>query len=325
MRRVMRVRSVVFLLLCAYGGVGQTPRNPAPESRPSNATDAVAELRSLVDAKKFAEAWERAAHARALARGETGTDALREETRKLTLKAGLPIVGAAAGFLGTTTAKKDGAIEIVYDLATTEWESDFLLEDVLPTTEFSTREGRVVRRTGAVLFRGVFKDDVRIDVEGVARANRDFGPVFFDPDEPGDARFLVGFHRNAYFATKYDETRSVTPGHVLLMAGRGAESRAKSRPTQLLARSTTPDVELGSVVRCSLTLRGSTIEFQTGADPKTACKAAFQLKTPSQAFPRVRPGFLLRSSEFEFVRITMTGKLDAAYEREERDALKATL
>lgn len=322
-RAVVWLRSLTVVACCAASAAGQRPASRPATSRPApDAPTAVAELRALVAAGSFAEAHASADAVRAALRGATGTDALRAEGARLIVAARLPVVGAAAGFVGSVRALKDGAVEVAYDVALAGWEDDFAIEDALPTTRFAERAGATVRGTGALCHRAIWSDDVAIELDGIARAPGDYGPVLLDPDEAGEARFLVGFHHNAYFGVKYDDARATTAGHVLLMAGRGAVSRAKTRPTQLFGAAKAPTIPLGGAVRCALTLKRDRLDFATGADPKARASLSHALASPAQRFPRVRAGALVRDSAFELVRVVVRGRLDPAWAAEETARLK---
>jgi hypothetical protein len=327
-RAVVWLRSLAIAVAYAAAttttATAQKPASRPAASRPAaDAPTAVAELRALVAAGRFAEAHATVDAVRATLRGATGTDALRAEGARLIVAAGLPVVGAAAGFVGAVRALKDGVVEAAYDVAVAGWEADFAIEDALPTTRFAERDGATLRGTGALCHRALWTDDVAIEIEGVARGPRDFGPVLLDPDETGEARFLVGFHHNAYFGVKYDDARATTAGHVLLMAGRGAVSRAKTRPTQLFGAAKAPTIALGGAVRCALTLKGDRVDFATGADPKARASLSHALTSPAQRFARVRAGALVRDSALELVRVVVRGRLDPVWAAEETARLKA--
>jgi hypothetical protein len=304
----------------------------AQESRPKAAVD---EIRKLVAAKRFADAWKGRAAVRAALDAPGVAADLRAEGSQLLLAAGLETVGAAAGFQGQVDEVQPppdskekverGTVEVRYDFAAGPFEGDFELLMLLPAAAQPEREKRTIRGAGAYLHRAVWAPDVRIDVAGRALVAQDFGPVIVDPDETETERFLTGFHNNAYFGVKYDADRAVTAGHVLLLAGRGAQSRARTKPTQLLGRTALPAIPNRAEIKASLWVQGTTANFVTGTSPTATGRLSFELAAATQTFPRARAGILIRDSELEIASIVLRGRLDPAWEREEIARLRAFL
>jgi hypothetical protein len=296
---------------------------PAPASRPADPAVVVAEFRALVEARRHADAWRRVDVLRAALNLPEATREQRREGDRLAIVAGLEVVGAAAGFYGVTTSSKPGVVETTYDPSVAGWQEDFEIVRLLPAAAFATRKGAVVSGTGALCQRALWADDVRLEVEGRARGDHDFGPVLLDPDEQGAERFLTGFFNNTYFGVKYDEGRKISEGHLLLYAGRGSGSLAKAHPTQLLGAVVEPKIVRDDEVRCALSLRRTKAEFVVGAYAKPGAKLTFDLVEGKQTFRRLQAGVLVRQSAFEISRITIRGKLDPQWADEEKARLAA--
>jgi hypothetical protein len=234
-------------------------------------------------------------------------------------------VGAAAGFVGQVELLDKGVIEVRYDFAGGPFERDFELSMFLPAAMQPEREKRIVRGTGAYCHRAAWAPDLRIELAGRPLVAQDFGPVIIDPDETAAERFITGFHNNAYFGVKYDAERTVTSGHVLLLAGKGAQSRARTKPTQLFGRTDVPAIASRTEVTASLSVQGTVVTFTTGTSPTATGRLTHELVPAAQTFPRAKAGILFRDSEFEIAAITLRGRLDPAWEREEIARLRASL
>jgi hypothetical protein len=315
---------VTVALLAAW--IAWQPRAAfSQESRPraSDPARAVASLSELVASRRFADAWKSAAAVRAAVAAPGVPDDLRRRAHSLIVAAGLEVVGAAAGLKGTVAILERDLVEVAYDFSAPGTEDDFDLVALLPAIKEPERRGRTLVGTGALGHRAIWTESLRIELTGRPLAPNDFGPLFFDPDEEGTERFLTGFHNNAYFGVKYDDDRSVTPGHVLLLAGRGAVSRARVRPTQLLGRSAIPTIARGAEVKCALSIQAAHAEFRTGTSPTATALLTFDLAPATQTFRRMRAGVLVRNSEFEIATVLLRGRLDPAWSREETDRLRS--
>jgi hypothetical protein len=317
-----RVAFFAFLLAAVFSPALAQDSRPRPEPDPKAVVD---DLRRLVSAKRFADAWKSRVAVRAAVDAPACPADLRAEAASLVLAAGLETVGGAAGFQGHVELGEKGILEVRYDFAAAPFEGDFELLMALPAAAQPERDKRIVRGTGALCHRASWATELRIDLAGRPLIAQDFGPVFLDPDETATERFLTGFHNNAYFGIKYEAERAVTAGHVLLLAGRGAVSRARTRPTQLLGRTGIPIIASRTEVRASLWIQGSTVHFVTGTSPTATGRLTFDLAPATQTFQRTRPGVLFRNSELEIASITLRGRLDPAWERDEVARLRATL
>jgi hypothetical protein len=306
--RTLEILAVALVVL----GSGLSGQD-RPEKVPPAASERVEELRRLVAARKFAEAWRLEASVREALEAPGVASGLRAEAEGLLRRAGLEAVGVIAAWRGRTSGTAKELVEVVYDCERPGWDADFEIVPVLPTALGARRQGRTIEGTGGFLHRAIWQPELRIEITGRALAPHDHGPVFLDPDVAFDEEsFLVGFHDNRFFGVKYDETRSVSGGHVLVLAGRRAESRARAHRTQLLASRAVPVIELGREFVSSLALAKGRVTFTTGT---TA--SAFTLVRETQVFERLRAGLLLRASAFEVRRIVLAGKLDPRWLEEE--------
>ena len=309
---------------------------PAQDSRPGSAATErdVAELEGLVKGRRFADAWKKGGDLRKAL--ETAPPDIQTQAALLIAIAGVEAIGPAAAFKGVVTIPEKGIVEVAYDFRADGWRDDFELLHPLPAAELPSKKNRTVEGTGALCHTALWTEPVMIEIVGRPMIPTDFGPVFIDPDETATERFLTGFLNNAYFGIKYDADRAVTPGHVLLLAGRGAVSRAKARPTQLFAKSTEPVIARLTQVTTSLSLAetkteskaGSKVvervELKTSTSPTSTTTLGFDL-APTQVFPRLRAGILVRESQFEVSRIVLRGRLDPTWVREETARLRASL
>jgi hypothetical protein len=317
MVRSIAVVALVFLVLALAGAPAR-----GQDSRPAGVDleREVLEIESLVKARRFADAWKRGSALRPALEGAGVPAGLRARGDKAITAAGIEVAGPAAAFRGRVAFRERDVVEATYDFRVAGWEPDFELVNLLPTAKFVDREAPLVEGTVALCHGAVWTEPFTVEFAGRAVNPKDFGPVLVDPDEAAAERFLTGFHNNAYFGIKYDADRAVTQGHILLLAGRGAVSRARSRPTQLLGRTVEPAIARGAEVTSSLTLAGTKtgrrIEFRTATGPTSFATLGFDLAA-TQDFPRVRAGILVRESSFEVARVVLRGRLDPAWAREE--------
>lgn len=132
---------------------------------------------------------------------------------------------------------------------------------------------------------------------------------------------ILPCHAASVPGIKYGKDRAVTAGHPLILAGRGAESRATDHPTQLLGVAAAPPFSLGYACRASLALSGTRARFTAASSPEVV----FDLKPPAQTFRRLRAGLVVRMTAFELVRITFRGRLDPGWSESEAVRLRAAL
>jgi hypothetical protein len=293
--------------------------SPAAERR---AAAALEEARKGVAGGRMKAAWEKLA---ALQRDYAKTRVFggaREEIARLRLAAGIEVVGAAAGFRAVVEpGGGKGALRIVYDFADLAALEDFEPVFNLPDVHLVRRTIEFVSGTGAWCHRAVFQGDVRFEIEGEVLDPHDVGLVCVDPDAQ-DPRFLVGVLGNSYFGVKYDEERSISPGHILLFAGRGAESRARSNPSQIFARVTEPPLVAGQVVRMALSWKGTALRL--GLLP-TSLDLPGALTNKNQEMPRKRIGVHLWRSKLRPRRAVLEGVLDPDWSKAELERLRSRL
>jgi hypothetical protein len=315
-----------FLLTTLALFVGAAAIVPAQETRPRipELQQTVTQIDKLVSMRRYADAWKQGAGVRAELEAPGVPADLAARGRQLILAAGLETVGAAAGFKGDANPLDKGLVEVVYDAKAPGWERDFELVELLPTAKKASRKGRILDGTGALCHTAMWADPVTVEITGRPSIPTDFGPVFVDPDETETERFLTAFLNNQYFGIKYDADRTVTQGHVLLLAGRGAVSRAKVRPTQLLGRTALPAVAHGNDVVSSLSIAGTKVDSLIRTSPTSVGSMSFLLEA-AQVFPRIRPGILVRDSELEIGRIVLRGRLDPAWSRDATARLRESL
>jgi hypothetical protein len=310
----------------------------AQDSRPALAAleRDIAEMQALVKARRFEDAWKKGAGLRTAL--ETATPDLQTQAALLIAIAGVEAIGPAAAFKGVVAIrdKEKHLVEVAYDFRADGWQADFELLHPLPAAELPYQKNRTVEGTGALCHTALWTEPIMIEITGRPMIPTDFGPVFIDPDETATERFLTGFLNNAYFGIKYDADRAVTPGHVLLLAGRGAVSRAKARPTQLFAKSTEPVIARLTQVTTSLSLAETRteskagakvvkrVELKTATSPTSTTTLGFDL-APTQVFPRLRAGILVRESQFEVSRVVLRGRLDPEWVKQETARLRTSL
>ena len=66
------------------------------------------------------------------------------------------------------------------------------------------------------------------------------------------------------------------------------------------------------------------VELKTATSPTSTTTLGFDL-APTQVFPRLRAGILVRESQFEVSRVVLRGRLDPTWVREETARLRASL
>jgi len=305
-------------LFLAAVAVAAADESPAAERR---AAAALEEARKGVQGGRMKAAWEKLT---ALRRDYAKTRVVagaRDEIARLGLLAGVEVVGAAAGFRAQVEPGPKGAVRIVYDFADLAGLEDFEPVFNLPDIHLVRRAIEFVSGTGAWCHRAVFHGDVRFEIEGEVLEAHDIGLVCVDPDAQ-DPRFLTGVLGNSYFGVKYDEERSISPGHILLFAGRGAESRARTNPSQILARKTEPPLVAGQVARMALSWKGTALRL--GLLP-TSLDLPGALTNQDQEMPRKRIGLHLWRSKFRPRRAVLEGVLDPEWSKGELERLRARI
>src|SRR5262245_59597842 len=112
------LRTLVALAVSAAAALCQ-------DSRPSAAQDAgraVAEIEGLVAARRFADAWKKAAALGPLLADDSIPGPLRVRARRVAIVAGIEVIGPAAAFRGAVSTGDQGVVEVGYDFGVAGWE-----------------------------------------------------------------------------------------------------------------------------------------------------------------------------------------------------------
>lgn len=248
----------------------------------------------------------------------------KEEVARMRLLAGIEVVGAAASFEGIVEPKGSGKharLRITYDMTDPNSAKDFEtvqhLEDLYPIQV----QGGTLRGTGGWCHRAVFRGDISMEIEGVAPSGRDVGIVCIDPDAK-KTRFAIGVFGNTFFGVKYDETRTISSGHILLFAGRGAESLDTVSPSQLLAQSEKAPLNKNQSLRGLFEWKGRSLQLQL---PPTRLRLRAQLSGRTQEIRRKRIGMHVRRSRFQPRRVIIEGILDPKWAEQEISRIHSSL
>jgi hypothetical protein len=266
------------------------------------------------------KAWDEIAKLRGPLGGTKVVAAARSDIDRLYLEAGLEVIGGGAGFRGQVETLRGGDLRVTYDFRKNPSSlEDF--EDVMTVSAIIRRKGNVISGTGSVCHRAAFTGDLRIEVEGAPVSDHDFGIVMVDRDSK-KPRFLVAALNNTFFGVKYGEDRRISPGHLLVFCGPGAESRAKENPSQILAQrpSTPGTLEKDSDLQMSLSCRKHQVSFAAGP-----ASLATSLATPGKQLTRCHIGIHLHRSTFRVDRVVIEGRLDADWSKHEVENLRARL
>lgn len=290
------------LLILASSLPGQSPGGADIDRR---ASKALAAARTAAERGRHQDAYGHLRLLRGDLSGSPAAEAAREEIEALWRVSAPEAIGGAAGLLGDAERRPDGTLRIVYDFTSRPGSfADFEDVPTMPDIRSTRLQSGVVSGTGAWCLRACFTGDVAIAVEGLPLTGDDFGLTLVDPDAESP-RFVAGVFNNTFFGIKYDEGRSITRAHILILCGKGAESRARTNPSQILGESREPaikrqeDVSIGlALSRQSLALSANSREFKAS------------LSGPAQSFPRFRAGLHLHRSSFQPRRIEITGRLD---------------
>ena len=241
----------------------------------------------------------------------------REELDLARTAAGLDVIGVAAGFAARVEAKKE-RLTLTYDLTDPAARRDFEPVHHLPDKDLLRRSGDEIFDTGAWCHVATFKGEPRIEVEGVILADHDFGLIFIDPDAE-KSRFLLGALNNQFFGVMYGRGRSITRGHLTLIAGDGADSEDTLYPTQLFSETTKPTLTAGQTVRMALEYRGDSIRLRV---LPTSLTLDGSFTSKAQRFTRFRVGIHLHRSRFKPQRIVIEGELDERWAKQAEAELR---
>jgi hypothetical protein len=242
---------------------------------------------------------------------------LQKEIREMWTSVAPQVLGAAAAFLCDVELARDGTLTLTYDFKKQPGSvSDFEDTPTIPDIRTTNCAAGSVTGTGGWCHRATFTGDVACTIEGTPQGANDYGLVMTDVDA-SPVRFLTAMANNSFFGVKYDESRRVTRGHVVLFCGEGAESLAKRNPSQILGKWTTPDVKRMEPLTMGMQVRGSKIDFTLGKEKLSASTTG-----AAQTIQRFRVGLALHRSTFLPERVIIVGKLDPKWSADELQRLK---
>lgn len=312
---MFRLVVMLGLLVPAAGaqGTGGPPDERVAERLLEQARHAVA-------SGKMRKAWNLITRLRGPLESTRTVSEAGAELERLRLLAGLEVVGAGAGLHGRVEPLEEGRLRLVYEAGRKpRLLEDFKAVPTVPDIRGLKRKDDRISGTGAFCHRAHFAGDLSIQVEGTPVGSHDFGLVVVDPDAE-ESRFLVGALNNTFFGVKYGKSRRVTPGHNLVFCGRGAESLARYKRTQILSRMEKPTVERGSSLRLSLSWRQERVQLAIGE-----ASVHVRLAVPQQDMARKQAGIHLHRSSFRVQRVVLEGRLDPAWSRKEEKRLRDSL
>lgn len=311
-------RVPLVLLLTATILSTAPAQSPAPPTNEVQAAKLLRDARSALSRDGFQASYESLRTLRRVHRHSTVFRESAEEIEKIWNQVAPRVLGPASQFLCDVAFEKDGRLTLTYDLmAWPEGFADFEDTPTIPDIKSTRVAGGSVSGTGGWCHRAIFTGDAAVTVEGTPEGDQDFGLVVVDATA-SPVRFLAAVANNSFFGVKYDETRRVTRGHLLIFCGEGAESLAKQNPSQILGEWQKPVVVRKESLTMGLSLRAHLAEFRIGTEVHKASTAG-----SSQTILRHRLGVGLRRATFRPTRVTITGKLDPIWAAEESKRIDA--
>lgn len=322
---ILAVAGPLVLVALVSAPCKAAPQDPDADPKTERAASSELEnVRQSIQKGRMKPAWKGLVTLRSNYRKTKVVADAKDEIARMRLVAGIEVVGAAAAFRGIVEPQGSGKrrrLKITYDMTELASFQDFEtvghLKDLYP---IQTQDG-ILRGTGAWCHRAVFQGDFSIEIEGVAPTGRDVGIACIDPDAK-KTRFAIGVFGNTFFGVKYGENQRTSPGHILLFAGRGAESLDTESPSQLLAQSKEAPLKENQSLRGVLEWKRRNVLLRL---PPTKLKLRHQLTKGSQDIVRKRLGVHVRRSRFQPRRVVIEGVLDPKWAEEELKQIRAVL